>query len=141
MCRKLGVQNRWEVVNPSGKNGGLLVFWSDKVQVYHIIKSDFCMELEIEGDDFEGKCWIVFLYASTDIGTMKMLWDILLEMKKLWNMRWVLGGDFNEIVALEDKQGGIRRGENSFCSFRSFIRNMKIEKIRFKGRRWTWQNN
>lgn len=72
-----------------------------------------------------------------------MQWDILLERRKLWGRRWVFfwGGDFNEIVALEDKQGGIRRGENSFSSFRSFIRNIEIEEIRFKERRWTWANN
>lgn len=50
-------------------------------------------------------------------------------------------GGFNEIDALEDKQGGNRRGENSFSFFRSFIRDIEMEEIRFKGRRWTWANN
>lgn len=31
--------------------------------------------------------------------------------------------------------------DSSFNQFRSFIRDMEMEEIRFKGRRWTWANN
>lgn len=51
------------------------------------------------------------------------------------------GRDFNEIMTHEDKKGGNRRSESSFALFRSFIRDMKMEEILFRGRRWTWANN
>lgn len=82
VCKKLGVKERWNVINPSERRGGLLVFWGETIQVHQIIKLDFCMELEIEGEGFEGKCWLIFIYASTYLCTMKMQWDVLLEKRK-----------------------------------------------------------
>lgn len=40
-----------------------------------------------------------------------------------------------------DKQGGIRRAENTFIPFRNFISEMGMGEIQFRGRRWTWANN
>lgn len=36
-------------------------------------------------------------------------------------------GDFNDIIGLEDKQGGRRRLESSFMPFRAFINTMEME--------------
>lgn len=51
------------------------------------------------------------------------------------------GGDFNDILAHEDKQVGIRRAEHSFFPFRNFIYEMGMGEIAFRARRWTWANN
>lgn len=116
--------------------GGLLVFWGETIQVHQIIKSNFCMELEIEGEGFEEKCWIIFIYASTDLCTMKMQWDVLLEKRKSLERRWVLGGISMRLKHWRTNKVGTGGG-NSFSPFRSFIRDMKMEQVMFKERRWT----
>lgn len=60
--------------------------------VLQIIKSNFCLELEIEGVGFEGKCWIILLYASTDVTIRKTQWEVLKEKRNNWGRRWILGG-------------------------------------------------
>lgn len=36
------------------------------MQIYQLVKSEFYIEVEMEGEDFEGKCCIIFTDASTD---------------------------------------------------------------------------
>lgn len=45
-------------------------------------------------------------------------------------------GDCNDFVSQDDKQGGRMRPESSFAFFRSFVRDMEVGDILFKGRRW-----
>lgn len=44
----------WDMVDPVGKSGGLLVFWGEKVHICQMIKSDFCIEIEVKGEGFKG---------------------------------------------------------------------------------------
>lgn len=139
--RRLKVKDRWDVVDSKGKSGGLLVFWGEHVKVYKVIKSDYCIEVDVEGAGDEGRCWVIFLYASTDSNIRKEQWEMLKEKRKTWGKRWILGGNFNEIVSQEDKQGGNQRMATSFTPFREFIREMDMGEVSFCGRRWTWANN
>lgn len=62
VCRMLKCKDRWEVDDPIGKRGGLLIFWEVNVRICQIVKSDLCIKVECEGESFEGKCWIIFIY-------------------------------------------------------------------------------
>lgn len=55
VCRKLKCKENWEVVDPIGKKGGLLLFWGDNISVCRIEKREFSIEVEVEGKDFQGK--------------------------------------------------------------------------------------
>lgn len=54
------------MVDPIGKKWGMILLWRNSIQICQFIKNDFCMEVEIEGDGFEGRCWVVFIYASVE---------------------------------------------------------------------------
>lgn len=45
LSKRLKCKNRWDVVDPIERKGGLLVFWGEKVHICQIIKSDFCIEM------------------------------------------------------------------------------------------------
>lgn len=82
VCRGLRVKERWDVVNPSGRRGGLLVFWGDRIHVHQMVKTDFSIELKVDGEGFKGKCWVIFLYASTESSIRKLQWEILKDKRK-----------------------------------------------------------
>lgn len=109
--------------------------------VHQVIMTEFCMEVEVTVLDFVGKWWVIFVYLSTKEGERRRQWEMLQQKKRGWGQRWLIGGDFNDIIGAEDKQGGRRRLESSYQPFRSFIRTMEMEVVAFKGRRWTWANN
>lgn len=124
-----------------GKSGGLLVGWGERVTICQMIKPDFCIEVEIESEIFGGKCWVIFIYASTDEHIRTEQWDVLKDKRKSWGQKWILKGYFNEIISQEDKVGGNMRGTSSFRPFKAFISEMEMGEIVHKGRRWTWANN
>lgn len=80
------------MVNLIGKKGGLLVFWENNVAVSQIVMNEFSMELEIEGKDFQGKWWVIFVYLSTEDNVRKRQWEALKQRKRFWVQRWIIGG-------------------------------------------------
>lgn len=84
VCRSIKCRDRWECVDPIGKSGGLWIFWGLNVQVCQLIKLEFCVEVECVGDTFEGKCWFIFVYLSTDDQIRKMQWDYLKQRRSTW---------------------------------------------------------
>lgn len=85
--------------------------------------------------------WIIFIYASAIDEVRREQWEILKVKRNSWGNKWIMGGDFNEIVSHEDKNGGNRRGDGSFRPFKTFICEMGMGEIVHRGRRWTWANN
>lgn len=79
-------------MDPIGKKEELLFFWGENVQIYQLVKSEFYIEVEIEGEDFKGKCWIIFTDASTDDNIRKIQWDILKKKRSTWGQGWIMGG-------------------------------------------------
>lgn len=57
-------------------------------------------------------------------------------MGKIEGKKKLIGEDFNDVISHDDKQGGRMRGESSFSPFRTFIREMEMGEIIFRGRRW-----
>lgn len=50
VCKKLRFGNRWEVREPRGKKGGLLILWKDTVRLTRRWSSEFCIGLQIESE-------------------------------------------------------------------------------------------
>lgn len=141
VCRKLGWGERWRAVDPVGRSGGLLVGWSRNTMVHQIKCSTFCLEVEFETSETNGKIWAAFVYASNCERVRKDQWQELKDRMNCWGDRWVLGGDFNEIRKPHEKIGGRLRTEASCRDFNDFVGSMNMEEIVFRGRQGTWANN
>lgn len=64
VCKKLRWNDRWAVVDPIGKSGGLLLSWSEEVIVYQIRSSNFYIDVEFETLETNGRMWATFVYTS-----------------------------------------------------------------------------
>jgi hypothetical protein len=53
---------------------------------------------------------------------------------------WVLGGDFNMILTLEEKTGGIKRLEQDNGNFKSLIDQLNLVDIETRNGIFTWSN-
>lgn len=79
-------------MDPRGRSGGMLNFWEEHVKVHQLIKTNFCIEAEVEGTELEGRFWVIFIYASTDINLRKEQWEILKEKKENLGSEMGAGG-------------------------------------------------
>lgn len=53
----------------------------------------------MEGKDFAGKWWIIFFYLCIDDQERRRQWEKLKDRQQ----KWLISGDFNEILGPVDK--------------------------------------
>lgn len=123
------------------RSGGLLLGWGENITIHNIQENAFCVEVEFEGAETNGKMRAIFVYVSTRDRTRSEQWQELIRRSQQWGDNWILGGDFNDIRDPGEKKGGRSRSEASCQGFREFIDKINIEKVVYQGRKWTWANN
>lgn len=66
IVKKLNFEDRWHVNEPDGRNGGMLIAWSSRIDVKQVWNKDFCMKLKLHCEGVTTKVWVIFVYESTD---------------------------------------------------------------------------
>ena len=77
VCADLRSFVRWEVVNPVGLSGDLVLGCSDRIIVNQVITTCFCFEIEFVSKGAQQSCWGVFVYANPDKRLRKNQWEYL----------------------------------------------------------------
>lgn len=113
VCRKLKLKNRWDAVNPRGRSGGLLIFWSLNVQVIQVVTSPFSIEVEFQCSETKGSWWGVFVYCSVDEKERREQWLELSRRRQNWGDRWFLGGGILMIYLRKLRSRGVGKGHSS----------------------------
>ncbi|GER50778.1 ferrochelatase-2 [Striga asiatica] len=68
-------------------------------------------------------------------------WQYLNYAKDNWGSKWVIAGDWNDILCEGEKNGGRLRPEASFWGFRTCLANFGGQEIYMEGYPFTWGNN
>ncbi|XP_028102487.1 uncharacterized protein LOC114301728 [Camellia sinensis] len=86
------------------------------------------------------ECVVVNLYAPNDDIRMKQLWDLIINIKPLFNTPWCIGGDFNGILRISERRG-CTRSDRGMNNFNEFIDRMEFLDMPMLGRNFTWCNS
>lgn len=84
--------------------------------------------------------WFIGIYASCEDQVRKNQWKVVKDRSRLWGEKWIIMGDFNDIVSNEEKWGGRTREDWSFKDFKQFIEDNQLIDLGFEGNPWTWRN-
>lgn len=79
------------------------MFWRDNLTICKIENREFSIEFEVEGKDFEEKWWLIFVYLSPEDHKRRSQWKELKMRRRAWGQKWIIGGDFNDILGPKDK--------------------------------------
>ncbi|CAB4268701.1 unnamed protein product [Prunus armeniaca] len=121
--RQLGMQFM-HAVEPRGLSGGLCLFWKEMSQ-----------------DEENGAKWCFFaVYASTDERVRRSQWQILQDRMAQCQEACLLMGDFNDIMDVSEKRGGLPRTERSLYDFSMFVVNSHLLDLGYVGHPFTWRN-
>ncbi|KAL8473801.1 hypothetical protein ACS0TY_030599 [Phlomoides rotata] len=128
-------------VDPRGSRGGLLLFWGNNINVslrsYSFSHIDVTVAWESLNWRFTG------CYAPSNAGERKPFWDLLRKLNSLksdLNEKWILGGDFNEIMFPSEKLGGSRKNNSSTQNFLSCLKDIGVTNVKTLGPKFTWTN-
>ena len=96
------------VVDRSGNSGGLCLLWKESVEVNLLSFSRFHIDYVVVSDM---NChWRLTGFYRDPVTTQRSHgWMLLRRLTGLSLLPWIMGGDFNEILSLSEKQGGAVR--------------------------------
>ncbi|KAL4335120.1 hypothetical protein GQ457_07G012830 [Hibiscus cannabinus] len=85
--------------------------------------------------------WVFFIvvYASPNVTVRRGLWGCLAGLNPGPDVPWLLGGDFNSILRLEERTGDAIRGNGVSQLFHDFILDNGLLEATFRGEVFTWK--
>ena len=129
------------VVNSEGRKGGLILLWSNTVSVCVRSFSAGHIDSLIQG---KGREWrFTGFYGNPRPELRRFSWELLKKLagdQKDRNMAWLVGGDWNEILFDEEKDGGARKSWALMNEFQEALEEAGLEDLGFHGQRFTWAN-
>ncbi|XP_020686436.2 uncharacterized protein LOC110102440 [Dendrobium catenatum] len=137
----IGTGWNYSFVPSAGLSGGILALWRSSLANFNMIESSsqfIVGDLDILN---KGKWRVATIYGSKDVYNRRFLWN---GLEKHITNDWplVIGGDFNCLLAKEDKIGG-RKFNFSLGprEMKYFMTSNDRHELNFIGPRMTWSNN
>ncbi|KAH7862793.1 hypothetical protein Vadar_009610 [Vaccinium darrowii] len=130
----------FQLIDPVGIAGGLVVYWKKELKVRLVRKCSFFIDLLISDDEAGCEWHLINLYASTNDTVRKAQWGELLHYRQRSSGEWIIWGDFNDLLWDDEKQGSRRREAWSLRAFRQFTTELGAIDMGFSGYPFTWVN-
>lgn len=122
-----------------GKSGGLAIMWSSEITVQITFYSRHHIDMQVQKAN--GKLWrCTGVYEHPKASERKHTWTLLRSLSGLFSLPWLCFGDFNEILHLNEKFGGIDRKANVIADFRDVVRECKFSDLGSTWHPFTWSN-
>lgn len=59
-------QNRCEIRDPLARRGGMLMAWSENLQIKMMRSTNFCMKMLVESENETDNFWTIFVHGNTE---------------------------------------------------------------------------
>ncbi|KAK3221687.1 hypothetical protein Dsin_008712 [Dipteronia sinensis] len=79
-------------------------------------------------------------YGNPFLGQCSNSWDLFRRLREVENLPWVYGGDFNEILWMNEKAGGSDKSISGMSGFKQVVDDCDLIDLGFSGPRLTWNN-
>ncbi|XP_060961854.1 uncharacterized protein LOC133032051 [Cannabis sativa] len=122
-----------------GKSGGLLLMWNDDWEVS--VKSYSVGHIDALVQCPGRSLWrFTGFYGNPKASCRSESWRLLCRLKDIFTLPWVCGGDFNEILSINEKKGGADRSLSAMSDFQQALDKCSLVDMGFEGQCFTWLN-
>ena len=128
------------VVPSDGWSGSLALLWKEGPVVHFKSCSHSHIDVVVVKEDGGGTWRATGFYGHPDSGMRFSSWELLKKLHTQAALPWVIFGDFNEILHLDEKLGGKERDSNQMDAFRETLNACGLYDLGFVGQRYTWCN-
>lgn len=80
-------------------------------------------------------------YGFADQALRARSWDLLQQLAAHNDLPWVVGGDYNEVLSNNEKEGGNSRNDNLNEMFKLALVDCGLSDLGYVGENFTWTNN
>ncbi|KAG5517160.1 hypothetical protein RHGRI_037799 [Rhododendron griersonianum] len=128
-------------VDPEGLSGGLALWWMKEVEIdVDIVSKNFIHA--VISEKASSSVWAAtFIYGCPTRSGRVQVWDSIREIAYSERLPWLCMGDFNQVLSVEDKLGGVSPSQNLLSAFHEMISSCGLVDLEFKGPKFTWRNN
>lgn len=123
------------------ENGIFGVFWDDNRMKIEPIKSMYQM-IHCKVYDTTGRFmkWMTLIYALNQLEMRKNMWQNIEELHSQQHGPWMLIGDFNNVVKVEEKIGGSMVSEKKYNDLNYMMNKTELYEMESKGDYFSWSN-
>ena len=120
--------------------GGLALLWDASITIHIQSYSPYHIDTHVFQED--NVAWrFTGFYGHPETALRIRSWSLLRCLHGLSDKPWLVLGDFNEIMALEEKCGREDRSFRQMARFREALSDCSLSDLGFVGPEFTWSNN
>lgn len=121
------------------KGGGIIVAWNKFMNVNVLECNPFVTHVFLQNHDISKGIYVSFVYRLPKLQNRHLLWDWIISNSATIAGSWLLLGDFNQVLNLEDKISCVS-GSSGMADFRHCLSVATLQEIRQYGPAFTWSN-
>ncbi|KAK4572345.1 hypothetical protein RGQ29_030685 [Quercus rubra] len=127
------------MVPNDGRGRGLALPWKAGVNVWVDSFSKYHIDSIVHGGS--KNAWrLTRFYGEPDTSQRKEGWNMLRMLSLRPKLPWCCFEDFNELLEVQDKRGGIPRTHNLMQDFRDILNHCGFVDLGFSGLDFTWHD-
>lgn len=127
--------------NTIGYAGGLWILWkSEDAEVSLLSATEQEIHASVKVCALNLSWLFSAIYGSPRFAKWRLLWSNIEEVRKFHNLPWLMIGDFNEVLCVEDKFGGNQVNLNKVLELKAYLDSYSFVDLGFVGPKYTWTN-
>jgi len=128
------------IIPNSSRNGGLALLWKRDITVEVQGYSGNYVDALVTNPSSGFRWCITGFYGHPEAHHRKESWNLLKKLNRQYQLPWLCFGNFNEIVLMEEKLGGVRRSQRQMDDFREAIHHYGFKDLGYCGPDFTLCN-
>lgn len=122
-------------------NGRIWLLWQPSVMDIRLVQcSDQYMHCEVLGMDGKFQYWLTIIYAHNQLDCRRKLWQDLIDLSQYIQGAWLLIGDYNNVLKIEDRIGGNSVHAYEFQDLSAMMDTVDLFEHDTIGNHFTWTN-
>ncbi|GLU14892.1 hypothetical protein SLE2022_314330 [Rubroshorea leprosula] len=134
--RRFGFDKDYQIPS-QGRAGGLWLFWCSNTVSLEILNSS-SQFIHCALTQSQIACLVTFVYIQPHVAMKDLCWEQLRDLAEHVNDNWVVMGDFNDILTVEEASPKATRGFMRAQRFRDRLTSCGLHSTEPLGCRYTW---
>ncbi|XP_070041492.1 uncharacterized protein [Nicotiana tomentosiformis] len=124
----------------SNVNNKIWVYWDKEFTASVIDHDEQKLTIDMRYVENKNHFFLTVIYAKCTPILIRPLWEVLRHKSAIYDSPWCVIGDFNVIVFVEEKIGGILYQMSKSMDFLYMIEDCGLVDLGFYGPKYTWSN-
>ncbi|KAI5413590.1 hypothetical protein KIW84_057961, partial [Lathyrus oleraceus] len=108
--------------------------------IKHLRASDQYIHNEVYQINGEFSHFLTVVYAQNQLGNKRNLWNDLSNIGSTITKPWIINGDFNNVLKINDRVGGNEIQEAEYVDLEEMMDDKGLFEHDIKGQHFTWSN-